>query len=68
MLESSEPGIKLRAMIKSAIDDERITPDEREQIMMLADEDGIIDKQEQALLAQLQDMIQNGTVKMVQSS
>ena len=68
MLESSEPGIKLRAMIKSAIDDERITPDEREQIMMLADEDGIIDKQEQALLVQLQDMIQNGTVKMVQSS
>ena len=68
MLESSEPGIKLRAMIKSAIHDEKITPDEREQIMMLADEDGIIDRQEQALLAELQDMIQNGTVKMVQSS
>ncbi len=65
MITSSESAEKVHAMINKAIDDHKITQDEREQIMMLADEDGIIDRQEQALLSQLQDMIQNGTVKMV---
>ena len=63
---ASSSAIKLKAMIDEAIADEKITPDEREQIMMLADEDGIIDAQEKALLAQLQDMIQSGAVKVVQ--
>ena len=63
---ASSSAIKLKAMIDEAIADEKITPDEREQIMMLADEDGIIDSQEKALLAQLQDMIQSGAVKVVQ--
>ena len=55
-------------MIDEAIADEVITPEECEQIMMLADEDGIIDAQEKALLAQLQDMIQSGAVKMASQS
>ena len=63
---ASSSAIKLKAMIDEAIADEKITPDEREQIMMLADEDGMIDAQEKALLAQLQDMIQSGAVKVVQ--
>ena len=65
MTKPSESAEKVQAMINKAIDDHKITPEEREQIMMLVDEDGIIDRQEQALLSQLQDMIQNGTVKMV---
>lgn len=65
MLVTSSSATKLKAMIDEAIADEKITPDEREQIMMLADEDGIIDNQERALLAQLQDMIQSGAVKVV---
>lgn len=61
----SSSATKLKAMIDEAIADEKITPDEREQIMMIADEDGIIDNQERALLAQLQEMIQSGAVKVV---
>ena len=65
MLVTSSPATKLKVMIDEAIADEKITPDEREQIMMLADADGFIDNQERALLAQLQDMIQSGAVKVV---
>ena len=65
MTEPSKSAEKLQEMIKKAIEDEKITPQEREQIMMLADEDGVIDSQERALLSQLQDMIENGTVKLV---
>ncbi len=63
---TSSSAIRLKAMIDEAIADEKITREEREQIMMLADEDGMIDAQEKALLAQLQDMIQSGAVKVVQ--
>ncbi len=65
MTEPSKSAEKLQAMIKKAIDDQELTPQEREQIMMIADEDGVIDSQERALLSQLQDMIENGTVKLV---
>jgi hypothetical protein len=33
--------------------------------MAIADEDGILDSQEKRLLAQLQDMLANGTIKRV---
>jgi len=65
MSVTSSSATKLKAMIDEAIADEKITPDEREQIMMLADEDGMIDNQERALLAQLQDMIQSGAIKVM---
>lgn len=58
----SKSAGKLEEMIKRAMDDGVITPMEREQIMMLADEDGVIDPQERRLLAELQNMIDNGTV------
>ena len=53
MLVTSSSATKLKVMIDEAIADEKITTDEREQIMMLADADGIIDNQERALLGQL---------------
>jgi uncharacterized membrane protein YebE (DUF533 family) len=64
MVNITEPASNLREMINEAIDDGVITPTEREQIMMLAAEDGVVDAQEQALLNQLQEMIHNGTVKL----
>jgi len=63
----SASAAKLKIMIDEAISDEVITNEEREQIMMLADEDGIIDSQEKALLAQLQEMISSGAIKLVKS-
>lgn len=64
MREPSKSAEQLGAMIKKAIDDGIITPLERERIMMLADEDGVIDIQEKRLLNELQNMIENGTVKI----
>ncbi|GAV21471.1 hypothetical protein MMIC_P2461 [Mariprofundus micogutta] len=68
MVDLTGPANNLSEIIKAAINDEKITPQEREQIMMLADEDGIVDAQEAALLRQLQEMINNGTVKLVAES
>ncbi|WP_167632368.1 tRNA lysidine(34) synthetase TilS C-terminal domain-containing protein [Mariprofundus ferrooxydans] len=65
MSKLSKSAVQLNTMIKTAIHDEKITPWEREQIMMLADEDGIIDSHEKALLGQLQDMIQSGAIKLM---
>ncbi|HPA72812.1 MAG: hypothetical protein KBA61_07595 [Spirochaetes bacterium] len=61
----SGSGHKLAEMIKKAIDDGKLTTDEYERILFLADEDGHIDKQEKALLKHLQEMLANGTVKKV---
>lgn len=65
MDKASQAAEKLYNMIKKAIDDQKITPTERERIMMLAEEDGVIDPQEKRLLSELQSMIENGTVKLV---
>lgn len=67
MQKLSPSAVKLNAMIKAAIADEIITFEEREQIMMLAEEDGIIDAHEKVLLGQLQEMIVNGSIKLVHS-
>ncbi|PKL39831.1 MAG: hypothetical protein CVV44_06310 [Spirochaetae bacterium HGW-Spirochaetae-1] len=61
----SKSAEKLAAMIKKAIDDGKVTATEREKIMMLADEDHVIDPQERRLLGELQNMIDNGSVKVV---
>ncbi len=62
--QPSKSAAKLQELIKKAMEDGKITPTERERIMMLADEDGVIDPQEKKLLAELQNMIDNGTVKL----
>jgi len=56
---------KLKEMIIHAMDDHKITRDEYDMIIHLASEDGHIDSTEKALLEQLQDMIENKTVKFV---
>ena len=61
----SESAGRLRTMIEKAIDDHKITRAEMDTILNIASEDGHIDPHEQALLNQLQEMIENRTVKFV---
>lgn len=59
----SESGERLRRVINKAIEDHIITPEEYDEIINISMEDGHIDPQEQALLSQLQQMIENKEVK-----
>ena len=64
-MRSGETGGKLADLIKKAISDCELTQAEHNEIIALASEDHVIDAQERALLAQLQDLIANGTVTKV---
>lgn len=61
----SESSIRLREMIEKAIEDHKITRDEYDKILNIATEDGYIDRHEQALLRELQQMIEEKEVKFV---
>ncbi len=61
----SESAKRLREMIEKAIDDHEVTRDEMDKIIHIATEDGYIDKHEQSLLGQLQEMVESGLVKIV---
>ncbi len=65
MMAPSESAGKLKKMILKAIDDHCITRAEMEAIMAVAEEDGHIDRHEQALLDQLLEMVENRAVKIV---
>ena len=64
-MKASSSAQRLKEMIVKAIEDEKVTRDEYDMIMHIATEDGHIDNEEQALLSQLQDMIENRTVRLV---
>ena len=64
-MKPSKSAEKLHAMIDKAIADHILTRDEYDEILHLATEDGMVDRQEQALLEQLQEMIDNKMVKVV---
>jgi hypothetical protein len=64
-MKVSESAGKLKVMIEKAIDDHQITRDEYDMILHIATEDGHIDKHEQILLEQLQEMIENKSVRLV---
>jgi hypothetical protein len=55
----------LRKKIEIAIKDLQITRDEYEQIVHMATGDGYIDPQERELLRQLQEMIEDKTIRLV---
>ncbi len=63
----SSSADRLRKLIEKAIEDHKITRDEYDNIIHMATEDGQIDSQEQALLEELQDMIESKAVKFVAS-
>jgi hypothetical protein len=55
-------GQELRHVIEKAIADQVITMAEYEEIMSVASKDGVIDKQEKALLEQLRLLLENRTI------
>ncbi len=61
----SDSSIRLREMIEKAIEDHVITREEYDKIIHIATEDGHIDRHEQALLSELQQMIEDKMVKFV---
>lgn len=63
--EVSESSLRLREAIEKAIEDHKITRDEYDRILNIATEDGYIDQHEQALLSQLQQMIEDREVRFV---
>ena len=65
MAISGQTGGKLAELIKKAIDDGKLTNSEYEQILAVAESDGIIDPQEKKLLTQLQEMLANKSVVRV---
>jgi tellurite resistance protein len=65
MMKISESAGRLRKMIEKAIEDEKITRAEMDAILHIATEDGHIDPHERALLNQLQEMIEDKSVKLV---
>jgi tellurite resistance protein len=61
----SESAQRLKEAIIKAIEDHKITRDEYDEIIQIATEDGHIDPQERALLSELQDMIEDKSVRLV---
>ena len=54
---------KLREIIDKAIEDHTITREDYDRIINAATADGVIDNYEQSLLAELHDMIHDGSIK-----
>ena len=65
MEKPSKSAAGLKALINEAMSDLEITPSEYQQIMDFAHEDGHLDNEEKALLAQFHAMINNGTLTRV---
>jgi GTPase Era involved in 16S rRNA processing len=61
----SESAARLKLMIEKAIEDHQITRAEIDRILFIASEDSHIDRHEQALLEQLQEMIETKVVKII---
>ncbi len=65
MHKASESAARMLEVIKKAIADGEISTFEYEEILTIADADGLLDRQEKQLLTQLQEMLSNGTLKRV---
>ncbi len=64
-MKLTKSGLELNELIDKAMKDCVITHSEYEEIMKIANADGVIDDHEQRLLSQLQGMLANGTLKRV---
>jgi hypothetical protein len=64
-MKSSKSAQKLVETINRAIEDNELSNSEYEEILNIANEDGVIDSEERALLAQLQEMIADKTIRRV---
>ena len=65
MKKPSQSATRLNSLIQHVISDLVVTPAEYQEVMDMAHDDGVIDKEEKVLLAQFQQMISNGTIKRV---
>ncbi|MBN2402481.1 MAG: hypothetical protein JXN64_08775 [Spirochaetes bacterium] len=63
MHKPSESANRIAELIKKAIADHVVTSAEFDEIMAIADEDGILDQQEKRLLAELHEMMRSGAIK-----
>ena len=61
----SESAGRLKKMIEKAIEDHQITRAEMDQILARATEDSHIDRHEQSLLDELQEMIETKVIKVI---
>jgi hypothetical protein len=64
-MKLSEGAKNLRVTIEKAMEDHKISKAEYDNIIHIATVDGNIDRQEQALLSQLQEMINDKTIRLV---
>jgi hypothetical protein len=64
-MKLTKSGLELRDVIEKGIKDHVITNSQYEEIMVVANKDGIIDDHERRLLSQLQGLLENGTLKRV---
>ena len=64
-MKLTKSGLELRDVIEKVIKDHVITNSEYEEIMRVAQKDGMVDDHEQQLLGQFQGMLENGMVKRV---
>lgn len=61
----SQSARSLNEAIQKAIEDHQITTSEYEKILHMADADGVIDSSERSLLAELNNMIADGSIKRI---
>ncbi|WP_319523890.1 hypothetical protein [uncultured Desulfosarcina sp.] len=66
-MKLTKSGLELKEVIEKAIADCVITNSEYEEIMKIANRDGIIDDHEQRMLGQFQELLGNGTLKLVKA-
>lgn len=64
-MKLTKSGLELKEVIEKAMKDHVITNSEYDEIMQVANKDGMVDDHEQRLLSQLQKLLENGTVNRV---
>lgn len=61
----NESSLRLREMIEAAIQNSKISRKEYDKVLNIATEDGFIDKEEQALLGELQQKIEEKVIRLL---
>jgi len=61
----NESSLRLREMIEAAIQNSKISRKEYDKVLNIATEDGFIDKDEQALLGELQQKIEEKVIRLL---
>ena len=64
-MKLTQSGLDLKELVDKAIKDCVITNSEYEEVMKMANKDGVIDDHEQRLLSQFQELLANGSLKRV---